>query len=654
MDQSREALKRAPIPTISPQEVVDFTDSLFQEVHPTLVDQLPPPHLASLQCSFRYLDQSFSELSERIEDSQQSHSDTLKETTAAQALCQEANLVTLERTNNTDSLKIRDEVSHVKVISQNIQRNINELTASLHPSSRILHQLQAMATGLADQQTTFIKNMEYYMYKIGIKFDSHPLLQGSVQKTTGATPPVPPPPSHWPTRSLDDRQKIIQLEADILKKDQELRLKICANTALETAVSDLEEDLCNARSRTEALHSDLSTLRQANLDLRKVQTDSLQTMSRPADHPAHLSKVQANVQAGQARQMSAFLQREAARLIGENKHTYELAKRCFQEEVSRLREEIRDLKSKLSSHIPDEPALWSPAYSTQIRSLKLQVTELNKKLEAAMVVNQQLQQTTAPPTDRKVQELQSQVDQLSSNLQAAQANHLSEMENLRTTHTTQSIMLREEIVTLQAERRREQEHTQTVHTDLEDKITSLRKTVAETRAKAQADLHAAHTAQHRIAHAECLPAAASSSLQAEITEHLLTIADLQAELQSAKFSMDDFSITASRMERDLTNVEKKYDSTRTELSTIKIELFEATETVTRLSMELKDTAEDLRYQTSLVESSFRENKSIYTQHRDQRATVQELRMALKEAQDKLTKGHSHTTSTACQTTLDLS
>ena len=315
----------------------------------TLVDQLPPPHLASLQCSFRYLDQSFSELSERIEDSQQSHSDTLKETTAAQALCQEANLVTLERTNNTDSLKIRDEVSHVKVIGQNIQRNINELTASLHPSSRILHQLQAVATGLADQQTTFTKNMEYYMYKIGIKFDSHPHLQGSVQKTTGATPPVPPPPS------MDDRQKIIQLEADILKKDQELRLKICANTALETAVSDLEEDLCNARSRTEALHSDLSTLRQANLDLRKVQSDSLQTMSRPADHPAHLSKVQANVQAGQARQMSAFLQREAARLIGENKHTYELAKRGFQEEVSRLREDIRDLKTKMSSHIPDEP-----------------------------------------------------------------------------------------------------------------------------------------------------------------------------------------------------------------------------------------------------------------------------------------------------------
>ena len=227
------------------------------------------------------------------------------------------------------------------------------------------------------------------------------------------------------------------------------------------------------------------------------------------------------------------------------------------------------------------------------------------------------------------------------------------MDHLKTTHTTQSITLREEIVTLQAERRREQEHNQAIHADLEEKISSLRKVVSETRAKAQADLHAAHTAQQRIAHAECLPAVTSSSLQAEITEHLITIADLQAELQATKFSMDDFSITATRVERDLNNMEKKYDSTRAELSATKIELFEATETITRLSTELKDTTEDLHYQTSLVESSFRENKSIYTQHKDQRTTVQELRMALKEAQDKITKDRSPTTSTACQTTLDL-
>ena len=79
VDQSGEALKRAPISSISPQELVDFTDSLFQEVHPTMVDQLPHPQLASLQCSFRYLDQSISELTKPVEDSQQSHLDTINE-----------------------------------------------------------------------------------------------------------------------------------------------------------------------------------------------------------------------------------------------------------------------------------------------------------------------------------------------------------------------------------------------------------------------------------------------------------------------------------------------------------------------------------------------------------------------------------------------
>ena len=71
----------------------------------------------------------------------------------------------------------------------------------------------------------------------------------------------------------------------------------------------------------------------------------------------------------------------------------------------------------------------------------------------------------------------------------------------------------------------------------------------------------------------------------------------------------------------------------------------------RVTTELRDTKEDLKYQTSLVQSSFKENKSIYTQHRDQRTTVQELRLALKEAQNK--KGSTATTSTSCQTTMDL-
>ena len=175
--------------------------------------------------------------------------------------------------------------------------------------------------------------------------------------------------------------------------------------------------------------------------------------------------------------------------------------------------------------------------------------------------------------------------------------------------------------------------------------------MSETHSKAQADINAAHKAQQRIAHAGCLPLATSTSLQAEITEHLITIADLQSKIQDLKYNIEDFTITAACVERDLGNTDRKYVAARSDLSTTKIELFQATENLNRVSTELKDTKEDLQYQTSLVQSSFKENKSIYTQHRDQRSTIQELRATLKEALNK--KASCTTTSTSCQTTMDI-
>ena len=106
-----------------------------------------------------------------------------------------------------------------EVLSQNIQWSQNELTPSLHPSSRILHQIQSVATRLADQQNTFTKTVEYYMYWIGLQFEANPHLQVRLKKMSGATPPTPTAPIHWPTRTVEDHQTIIQLEAKILKQD---------------------------------------------------------------------------------------------------------------------------------------------------------------------------------------------------------------------------------------------------------------------------------------------------------------------------------------------------------------------------------------------------------------------------------------------------
>ena len=188
-------------------------------------------------------------------------------------------------------------MSHLKVRSQTIQRVQNELTSSLHPSSRILHQLQTVASGLEDQQTSFIKNMEYYMYHIGVQFETSPLLHDRIKPTTDAPPPIPPSPSQLPTRSIAVQQTIIQLKDDLLKRDQELNLKICANTELESSIADLEESLHIAESRINGLHSDMSTLREYNMDLRKIVADCAQTKAKPESDPTLLSTTQANIQA---------------------------------------------------------------------------------------------------------------------------------------------------------------------------------------------------------------------------------------------------------------------------------------------------------------------------------------------------------------------
>ena len=209
------------------------------------------------------------------------------------------------------------------------------------------------------------------------------------------------------------------------------------------------------------------------------------------------------------------------------------------------------------------PTGSSPAYSGQIRGLKLQVSDLQQQLDAAMVVNKQLQEeksaTTTPPvtpTDPVVCELQDQIHQLTTALQTAQASRLSDIDHLTNTHDNLTIDLRSEIATLHAERHREKEHSQSIQEVKYQEISALRLAVSETRAKAQADLTAAHNAHQRIAHTDCLPATTSSSLQAEITEHLLTIADLKSELQDAKYTMEDITTTAAHVECNLGNMEK--------------------------------------------------------------------------------------------------
>ena len=118
------------------------------------------------------------------------------------------------------------------------------------------------------------------MYQIGVQFESSPVHQDRLQKVTGSTPPIPSPPNKWPTRTVLDSQTILELQMENDKKTQEINIKTCTITELETAVQDLEEDLQMARSRIEAFHADMAVLRQANLDLRKINSESLKIRSK--------------------------------------------------------------------------------------------------------------------------------------------------------------------------------------------------------------------------------------------------------------------------------------------------------------------------------------------------------------------------------------
>ena len=183
---------------------------MFQGTHPTEVRHLPPPHMASLHCTFTQMDHSLSELTERLEDSQQSHTDTLQEVAVAESLHRPANLASLKKSVNHETSLLRDDVSCLKIISDNIQRTQADITARLHPHS---NQIQKMATGLEDHQLTFMKHLENYMYRIGVHFKTSPILQDSLLPVSGDQPPTPLQPTEWPKRTVQDRDTITQLQS---------------------------------------------------------------------------------------------------------------------------------------------------------------------------------------------------------------------------------------------------------------------------------------------------------------------------------------------------------------------------------------------------------------------------------------------------------
>ena len=278
------------------------------------------------------------------------------------------------------------------------------------------------------------------------------------------------------------------------------------------------------------MHSDMASLRQTNLDLCKIHSESLQTKAKPNDHPSHMSTTQANVQAGQAQQMNLFLQKEVAKLIAANKHSFDLAKWGYQDEVSRLREEIQDLTHKLSLQNPEsttQSVAHSPAYIGKIRSLNIQVSTLQAKLKASMTVNKQLQdKVDAEPLPNPTEDPQmtpaiSEITNLTATVASLHLRHQADMESIIRKDATYC-GAPYWIETLHAEHAHDIASTQAELKEKDDEITQLNKSLAETSDKAPSDMTAAQTAhqRERDSHSGCVPINTSTQLRAEIYNHL--------------------------------------------------------------------------------------------------------------------------------------
>ena len=307
LQEAMDSVRRAPRGSISTEEMAHFNDSLFETVHPTMVEHLSDPFLAMLENITTTQTLATSEIIERVEESQQVSAETVIEAATAQALGQEANVALLEKSINHESSLLRDDISHLKVLAQTIHRFQVDLAVTLSPSSRILTQLQRVASSLDDRQITYVKTLEYYMYHIRVQFEESPFLQDRLHKMSGATPPPPSAPNKWPPRTITDRETIIKLKSELITQEQELRLQICSVTNLEAAVNELEENEVIANRRINSLNSELTVKKQENLDLRRINSECALTKAKPDHDPTHLSVTQANIQACQAKHMTLFI-----------------------------------------------------------------------------------------------------------------------------------------------------------------------------------------------------------------------------------------------------------------------------------------------------------------------------------------------------------
>ena len=246
------------------------------------------------------------------------------------------------------------------------------------------------------------------------------------------------------------------------------------------------------------------------------------TPSRPSPGqvPPHLSITQANVAVCRARHMAAFLHKEAARMVADRQHAFDLAKKGHAKELSRLREENRSLLQQLPQSSTQEvnTTPHSLTYSGKLCSLTAQNEALQKRLKAATVNNtsltDKLQQTRSSTTQASTQ-LHAQVASLNQVMSDMKRHYQWEIEVMSSDKDKSLMEQRAEIETLHAEHDHAMAVMQAESKAHTDTITLLQHELATTKAQA------------------ILPSVAQG-LRKDISAQFHTITALNTELAATK------------------------------------------------------------------------------------------------------------------------
>ena len=516
------------------------------------------------------------------------------------------------------------------------------------PSAKAITQLQRIASGLSDQQATFMKSLEYYMHRIGVRFEESPQFRDRIQRPTGVPPPVPLPPGRWPTRTPDDQQTILKLQNELMDLEQQLNFKVCAVANLEESTSEMEREAQVAANRIDALHTDILSLRKENADLKKINAECSATGDLSDTDPSLYTTIQANIQACRACHLAVLAQKEAAQTIALARHEYILAKEGLQTEIIRLKDENRGLQATLKVNNSGEAGA-APAYSDRIRCLNKEVADYKAQLKAVISTNQELADKLnallpehASPHMLDASSLQAKVEELSALLEAVRIQNQEEIGLLQTDHAAKVTSLQQQLSQLELRHNSTASSHAAEILQRDGELDRIQRSHAQTVESLQTEL--TNLRQQAFTTRESMASISSSmvaSLREEIDEQFHTIERLHGDLANSKRSSSSLQMELDRTKQELdhsrqdrASLLQTRETHQAEISSLHSDSLTAQEALTRANNMVNNLRDEVTHHESLMSTSCQDLQTALDQNRDHRRTIVEIRTAYQEAVDR--------------------